>query len=103
VAQGEAADLSVEWSFDCGYPEFMTLAAIQRLANELPLAERLELAEHLWNSIPPMRQSLTLAELEARVDEIESGKVKAISAQEFDVELAQLEKEILHKRSPHRG
>jgi putative addiction module component (TIGR02574 family) len=81
----------------------MTLAAIRKLANELPVAERLELAENMWSSIPPMRESLTLAELEARIDEIESGKVKAISSEEFEVELAQLEKEILHKRSTHRG
>ena len=81
----------------------MTLAAIKKLAIKLPLADRLTLAEEMWKSIPPMRQPLTLAELEARADEVESGKVKAISGEQFDLELAQLEKEIFQRRSAQRG
>jgi putative addiction module component (TIGR02574 family) len=81
----------------------MTLAAVIKLASQLPLADRLALAEDMWKSIPPLRQSLTLAELEARVDDIESGRVKAMSSDEFDAELAQLENEIFHKRSAQRG
>jgi len=73
------------------------------MADKLTLAERLELATHMWNSIPPMRKSLTLAELEERIDEIESGKVKPMSSEEFEAELAQLEKEIFQKRSRQRG
>ena len=81
----------------------MTLTAIKKLAIKLPLAQRLKLADAMWKSIPPMREPLTLEELEARVEEIESGKVKAISNEQFDEELALLEKEIFHKRPRQRG
>ena len=87
----------------------MTLAAIKKLAVKLPLKQRIKLAEAMWESIPPMREPVTLAELERRADEVFSGKVKAISEEEFDRELAEMERSVTnkhltrHNRSALRG
>jgi putative addiction module component (TIGR02574 family) len=81
----------------------MTLAAMREMADKLPVGERLELAEHIWASVPPFRQSLTLAEIESRIDDIESGRVQPLSSQEFEARMTALEGELLHKRSGQRG
>jgi putative addiction module component (TIGR02574 family) len=49
-------------------------------------------------SIPPRRSPVTLEELERRIDEVESGKVKAISSDEFDAHIARLRKSIGNNR-----
>jgi putative addiction module component (TIGR02574 family) len=81
----------------------MTLAAMREMADQLSVGERLELAEHIWGSLPPFRQSLTLAEIEARIDDIESGRVQPLSSEEFEAKMVALENELLHKRSGQRG
>ena len=81
----------------------MTLAAVKKLAIQLPLKQRMKLAEAMLETLPLMRKPLTLVELEARADEIISGKVKAISEEEFDRDLAAMEKSITQRRSRHRG
>jgi putative addiction module component (TIGR02574 family) len=81
----------------------MTLAAVKKLAIKLPLKQRMKLAEAMLETLPPMREPLTLAELEARADEVISGKVKAISEEEFDRDLAAMEKSITQRRSRQRG
>jgi len=72
----------------------MTLAAVKKLAIQLPLRQRMKLADTLLESIPPMREPVTLAELERRADEVLSGKVKGISGEEFDRDLAEMERSI---------
>ena len=81
----------------------MTLAAVKKLAISLPLKQRIKLANELYDSIPPMREPVTLEELEQRVDEIESGKVKAIPGDVFITELDQLMGSIRRKRLGQRG
>lgn len=81
----------------------MTLAAVKKLAIQLSPAQRLKLADALLETIPPMRKPITLAELESRIDEVTSGKVKAIPGEVFDAELDEMEKSIGQRRSTHRG
>jgi putative addiction module component (TIGR02574 family) len=81
----------------------MTLADVKKLAVQLPPAQRMKLADALLDTIPPMRKPVTLAELEARIDEVASGKVKAVSGEIFDAELDEMEKSIGQRRSAHRG
>jgi putative addiction module component (TIGR02574 family) len=81
----------------------MTLAAVKKLAIKLPPKQRLQLAEALFESVPLLQGSVGLAELERRADEVESGKVQALDADEV---LAALEKMIqpkAHKRLRQRG
>jgi putative addiction module component (TIGR02574 family) len=105
VAQGEASALTKLREADVlfGKSPFMTLTAIKKLAIKVPLAQRLKLADAMWESIPSMREPVTLEELERRADEVISGKVKAISGKEFDAELDRLEKSIFQRRSAHRS
>jgi putative addiction module component (TIGR02574 family) len=81
----------------------MTLAAVKKLAIKLPPAQRLKLADALLETLPPMRKPVTLAELERRIDEVASGKVKAVPGDVFDAELDAMEKSIGQRRSAHRG
>lgn len=69
----------------------------------LPPAQRMKLADALLETIPPLRKPITLAELEARADEVISGKVKGVPGEDFDRELAEMEKSIIQKRSSQRG
>lgn len=56
---------------------------------ELPLAERLEIAEFLYASLPPAPGLMTEGDpefdemLDRRLQDFESGKVKGIPADEF--------------------
>jgi len=81
----------------------MTLAAVKKLAIGLSPAERLKLADMLLGTLPPLREPVTLAELEDRIDQVNSGKVKAIPGEIFDQELEAMEKSIGQKRPAHRG
>jgi putative addiction module component (TIGR02574 family) len=77
----------------------MTFAAIKKLALQLPLRDRMKLANAMWDSLPPRREPVTLAELERRADEVESGRVKTISSEEFHKRMERLKKSLLGKRS----
>jgi putative addiction module component (TIGR02574 family) len=72
----------------------MTLTAVKKLAFQLPEAERVKLAGELLDSVPPHREPVTLEELERRAEEIESGKVKPVSSDEFDAHISRLRKSI---------
>jgi len=72
----------------------MTLAAVKKLAFQLPKADRVKLADALLESIPPYREPVTLAELERRADEVESGKVKPVSGRQFRAHLTRLRKSV---------
>lgn len=81
----------------------MTLAAVKKLAIQLPLKQRMQLAEAMLESIPPMREPVTLAELERRAEEVEAGTVKTISYRTFMADLAKMRKSIGQSRSGQRG
>ncbi len=81
----------------------MTLASVKKLAIQRPEVERMKLAEALLQSLPPMREPVTLAELEARADAVISGKVAAISEKQFDRSLSEMEKSITQIRPAQRG
>ncbi len=81
----------------------MTLAAVKKLANQLPLRQRMQLAEAMLESIPPMREAVTLAELERRAAEVEAGTAKTISYRTFMADLAKMRKSIGQSRPGHRG
>ncbi len=81
----------------------MTLAAIKKLAVKLPLAQRLKLADALYDSVPVLPGSVGLAELERRADEVLSGKVKGIPWSEFELELKEMEKSIKGARASGAG
>ncbi len=80
----------------------MTLAAVKKLAIELPPKQRLQLADALYESLPILPGSVGLAELERRADEVISGKVKGIPWEEFQRDLREMRKSITPKRI-HRG
>ena len=81
----------------------MTLAAAKKLIFKLPLKERLRFADELVDSIPPMREPVTLAELERRADEVISGKVKGIPWEEFERDLDKMVKAARASAAPGRG
>ena len=72
----------------------MTLTAVKKLAFQLPPAEQMKLASALLDRIPPHRSPVTLAELERRAEEVESGKVKPVPSDKFDAHIARLRKSI---------
>jgi putative addiction module component (TIGR02574 family) len=75
----------------------MTLTAVKKMAFQLPKAERVKLASALLDSIPPHREPVTLEELEHRAEEVESGKIRPISSEEFDANIARLRRSIRSK------
>jgi hypothetical protein len=56
----------------------MTLAAAKKLILKLPPQQRVKFAEALYDSVPVLRGSVGIEELERRAEEVISGKVKAI-------------------------
>jgi putative addiction module component (TIGR02574 family) len=81
----------------------MTLAAVKKLAIKLPPQQRLQLADVLYESLPLLRGSVGLAELERRADEVISGKVKGIPWEEFKRDLREMRKSITPKRHRQGG
>ena len=81
----------------------MTLAAVKKLAIKLPPKQRLQLADVLYESLPLLRGSVGLAELERRADEVISGKVKGIPWKEFQRDLREMRKSITPKRLRQGG
>jgi putative addiction module component (TIGR02574 family) len=81
----------------------MTLAAVKKLAIKLPPKQRVQLANALYESIPPMRGPSSISEMEARLEEVESGKVKPISGKTFLAELDQMMGAVRCKRRGQRG
>ncbi len=70
----------------------MTPTAVKKRAFQLPAIQRAKPAGALWDSIPPYREPVTLEELERRAEEVESGKVRPVSSEEFDAQIARLRK-----------
>jgi len=80
----------------------MTLATLKKAALQLPENQRMKLANALVESIPPHREAVTFEELERRAEEVISGKVKAVSSEEFDAGINQLMQGFAQKRKAQR-
>ncbi len=77
----------------------MTLATAKKIIFKLPLKKRLQLADEIYDSVPDLPGSVGIEELERRIDEVESGKVKPISWEEFQRDLDKMRKSIKGARA----
>jgi putative addiction module component (TIGR02574 family) len=77
----------------------MTAAAVKKLALQLPLKQRLAVADAIYDSVPVLRGSVGIEELERRADEVLSGKVKAVSWDEFQQDLDAMRKTVKSVRA----
>ena len=57
--------------------------ALKKEVLQLPQAERVKLANALFESLPPARKALDFVEMEKRADEALSGSVKMIGSDDF--------------------
>lgn len=76
----------------------MTLTALKKEVLRLPLAQRVRLANAVFESLPPVRKALSFAEREKRAEEALSGSVKMISADEFHAGARKLVDKIARQR-----
>ncbi len=81
----------------------MTLAALKKEVLQLPLAQRIKLADAVYESLPSAREPLTLEELEKRADEALSGSVKVIPAEQFHREARALVGKIARRRAKNQS
>ena len=81
----------------------MTLAAAKELIFKLPRRQRLRLAAELSSPDPILPGSVGIEELERRIDEVESGKVKTVPADKVLADLKKLIRSKAHKRPRQRG
>ena len=75
----------------------MTLTALKKEVLQLPLAQRVRLANAVFESLPSHRKALSLEEMEKRAEEALSGSVKMISAEQFDRETEELLNKLARK------
>ena len=61
----------------------MTLTALKKEVLRLPLAQRVKLANAVFESLPSVRGPLSFEERERRAEEALTGSVKMIPADEF--------------------
>ena len=76
----------------------MTLTALKKEVLQLPVAQRIKLANAVFESLPSPRKALSLEELEKRADEALSGSAKMISAEQFDRETEELLNKLARQR-----
>jgi hypothetical protein len=76
----------------------MTLTALKKEVLQLPVAQRVRLANAVFESLPSHRKALSFEEMEKRADEALSGSVKMISAKEFDRETEALLNKLARQR-----
>jgi hypothetical protein len=77
----------------------MTLTALKKEVLQLPAAQRIKLANAVFESLPPAREALSFAEMEKRADEALSGSVKMIGANEFHEGARKLINKIARQRA----
>jgi putative addiction module component (TIGR02574 family) len=80
----------------------MTLATLKKAVLQLPESQRVKLANALVESLPLHREAVTFEELQRRADEVISGKVKAVTSDEFDARIDQLMQGFSKKRNAQR-
>ena len=76
----------------------MTLAALKKEVLRLPLAQRIKLADALYESLPSVREPLTFEVLEKRAEEALSGSVKMYDAEEVFSDARKLVQKIARQR-----
>jgi len=76
----------------------MTLTALKKEVLRLPLAQRIKLANAVFESLPSPQKALSFAEREKRAEEALSGSVKMISAEQFDRETEELLNKLARRR-----
>ncbi|MCE0521782.1 MAG: addiction module protein [Methylacidiphilales bacterium] len=76
----------------------MTLTALKKEVLRLPVAQRIKLANAVFESLPSHRKALSFEELDKRADEALSGSVKMISAEQFDRETEELLNKLARQR-----
>jgi Putative addiction module component len=81
----------------------MTLATAKKLIFKLPPGQRVKLADALYDSVPVLRGSAGLDELERRADEVISGKVKALDGKTVLRDLKKLIRSKIQSRRRHLG
>jgi putative addiction module component (TIGR02574 family) len=81
----------------------VTIAAAKKLILKLPPRQRIKFAETIFDSVPVLRGSVGLAELERRIDEVESGKVKPLDGETVLRDLRKLIKLRIQSRRRHLG
>jgi len=79
----------------------MTLAALKKEVLRLPLAQRVRLANAVFESLPSPRKALSFEEMEKRAEEALSGSVKMISADEFHEGARKLINKLARQRAKH--
>jgi hypothetical protein len=77
----------------------VTFAAVKKLAFKLPRRQRLRLAAELSSPDPILPGSVGIEELERRIDEVESGKVKPVTWGEFQRTLDKMRKSVKGARA----
>jgi putative addiction module component (TIGR02574 family) len=77
----------------------MNLAALKKEVLQLPTAQRIKLAEAVYESLPSAREPLTFEELEKRADEALAGSAEMISAEQFHRETRELVRKIARRRA----
>jgi len=80
----------------------VTLTMRKKAALRLPENQRIKLANAMVESLPPHREAVTFEELERRADEVISGKVKAVSSEQFDAGIDRLMEGFAQKRKAQR-
>jgi putative addiction module component (TIGR02574 family) len=80
----------------------VTLATLKKAALQLPESQRVKLANALVESISPHREAVTFEDLERRADEVISGKVKAVTSEQFDAGIDRLMQGFAQKRKAQR-
>jgi hypothetical protein len=87
----------------------MTLAALKKEVLQLSTAQRIKLANAVFESLPSARDPLSFAERERRAEEALSGAVEMVDATEFYAGARKLVEKIAQQRSRaqmrrgHRG
>jgi len=77
----------------------MTLAALKKEVLQLSVAQRVRLANAVFESLPTEREALSFVEMEKRADEALSGSVKMIAADEFHKGARKLSNQIARQRA----
>jgi hypothetical protein len=80
----------------------MTLTALKKEVLQLPKAQRVKLANALFESLPSARTGLSFEERERRAGEALSGSVTMIGADEFHEGARQLIDKIARRRGKKR-
>jgi hypothetical protein len=81
----------------------VTVAAAKKLILKLPPQQRVRFADTLYDSVPVLRGSVGIEELERRAEEVISGKVKALDGKVVLSDLKKMIRSKIQSRRRHLG